>query len=335
MTDFKTYSGSVAGDHQQIRLDRYVSECLRLLSRSQIKNRVVQARLNGKAVKLSRLVKAGDMLELSWLPGVEERLEPEAIPLDILYEDARVVVLNKKQGMVVHPGAGNHNGTLANALLFRRKMLRPGCGGDAPAGEEGLRTGIVHRLDKDTSGVLIAAYDDEALAFLADQFKSRKARKRYLALVQGTPPQETGTIDEPLFRDPRDRKKFSAPPLLAEWRSPAARQNAAVRSPGKNALTLYKVLKSWGGYSLLLIKPKTGRTHQIRVHLKCLGTPVLGDPLYGKADRRFKDAALMLHARSLELTLPGRGEASRFKAPVPERMKVIIRTLNSLYEERS
>jgi 23S rRNA pseudouridine1911/1915/1917 synthase len=316
-----SYSGSVAEAHDGIRLDRYASECLGLLSRSQIKNRLVEARLNGRAVKLSRSVKTGDALELFWLPAAAEHLVPEDLPLNILYEDTRIVVINKAQGMVVHPGAGNHGGTLANALLFRRMQIHPG----EDSFQENSRTGIVHRLDKDTSGVLIAAYDDEALAFLAGQFKARTVQKRYLALVQGTPALLMGRIDERIFRDPRDRKKFCSPSLLKR----KAGISGVPGEPGKNALTLYRVLKSWGDYSLLQLKPKTGRTHQIRVHLKCLGTPILGDPLYGKEDRRFADASLMLHARSLEITLPGRSAPSRFTAPAPERMKALIKCLNN------
>jgi 23S rRNA pseudouridine1911/1915/1917 synthase len=311
--ELETYSGLVSEDHNGIRLDRYASLHLNLLSRSQIKTRLVTAKLNGKNVKLSRFVKSGDALELTWLSQVEENLEAQDIPLDILYEDSRVAVVNKKQGMVVHPGAGNYRNTLANALLFRR-MQKTGEKGD---GEQilsrGPRTGIVHRLDKDTSGVIITAYDDEALAILSDQFKARTIQKRYLAIVQGTPPETRGRISGRIFRDPRNRKLFTTG-----------------KDAGRSALSFYTVLKSWGAYSLLLVQPKTGRTHQIRVHLKSLGTPILGDPLYGRGDNRFKDAALMLHAWSLAIVLPGNVEASLFKAPVPNHMKVIIRCLNNM-----
>jgi 23S rRNA pseudouridine1911/1915/1917 synthase len=304
-----------------MRLDRYASEGLGLLSRSQIKNRLVSARLNGRDVKLSRIVKAGDALELRWLPQAEENLEAEDLKLDILYEDERVVVVNKRQGMVVHPGAGNYRGTLANALLFRRLQRRE----EKTSPDCGLRTGIVHRLDKDTSGVIIAAYDDEALAFLSDQFKTRVIKKRYLALVQGTPGEASGKIAEGIFRDPRNRKRFTAPSLYGKYRTG---RRGVSPGPGRSALTFYRVLKSWGAYSLVLVKPKTGRTHQIRVHMKCLGTPILGDPLYGRRDSRFKDASLMLHAFRLTVTLPGDGRISCFTAPPPLHMKRIIRCLN-------
>jgi 23S rRNA pseudouridine1911/1915/1917 synthase len=205
--------------------------------------------------------------------------------------------------MVVHPGAGNYSGTLANALAFRRKFQG--------ANGEDSRPGIVHRLDKETSGLIIAAYDDEALAFLSDQFKARKARKTYAAIVTGMP-KAKGRIETFIGRDPRDRKKF------------------AVLQKGKMAVTYYKALKSWGSHSLVLLRPKTGRTHQLRVHLRFIGCPVLGDKVYGFNDRLFPDASLMLHARRLAITLPGNLERTVFTSPVPERFKRIVRCLNGL-----
>jgi 23S rRNA pseudouridine1911/1915/1917 synthase len=292
-----------------LRLDRYVAEYTGLLTRSQIKSRRLSARLNGKEVKISRQVRKGDLLELFWLESPPTDLVPEDIPLDILYEDDRVVVVNKVPGMVVHPGAGNPGGTLANALLFRRRQ-RLGSGEESPRDGTGFRPGIVHRLDKDTSGVIIAAYDDEALSFLADQFKNRRVKKRYAALVRGTPPEGRGTVETLLCRDSRDRKKFTVS-----------------RERGKAALTRYRVIHSWGAYSLLLLAPKTGRTHQIRVHMRYLGHPLLGDPLYGSLDPRFPGAGLMLHAKSLTLVLPGRGDAETFRTPLPPRFLDTIKCL--------
>jgi 23S rRNA pseudouridine1911/1915/1917 synthase len=294
-----------------LRLDRYVAEYLKLLSRSQIKARRLNASLNGKEVKVSRILKAGDKLELRWEDEPETELIPEDIPLDILYEDDRAVVVNKAQGMVVHPGAGNRRRTLANALLFRRQSRRPISPG---AGSAGLRPGIVHRLDKDTSGVIIAAYDDEALAFLAGQFKSGAVRKSYAALVAGTPRESSGRIESRIARDPRDRKKFA----------PSFDQGK-----GKLSLTLYRVVRSWGSHSLLLVKPRTGRTHQIRVHLRSLGHPIVGDPLYGKPDPRFPGATLMLHAKSLAILLPDHGEMKTFRTSLPSRFREIMEALNS------
>ena len=288
-----------------LRLDRYIAEKLGLLSRSQIKARKLKGKINGKDVKVSRLVKNGDILELCWEEADPVNIIPENIPLDILYEDGRAVIINKKQGMVVHPGAGNWHGTLANALYYRK--LQQG----SLSNLTGPRPGIVHRLDKETSGVMTAAYDDEALAFLAGQFKSRKTRKTYIAIVNGIPGEKKGRIETCIARDPKDRKRFT------------------VSSRGKYALTLYSVIKTWKNHSLLLLRPKTGRTHQLRVHLRYLGHPITGDPLYGFADPLFSRASLMLHSRSLAITLPGETQARVFKAPLPDRFSEMIRFLRS------
>jgi 23S rRNA pseudouridine1911/1915/1917 synthase len=293
---------------EAIRLDRYVAEYIGLLTRSQIKSRFLEARLNGRPVKLSRLVKAGDVLDLSWTEAPPADLVPENIPLDIVYENERVVVINKPQGMVVHPGAGNHRGTLANALLYRRLERA------VPAGTgEWFRPGIVHRLDKDTSGLIIAAYDDEALVFLADQFKARKVKKTYAALVRGSLREKRGRIETAIIRDSRDRKRFTCSPPES--------------GRGKYALSFYRVVRFWGDYSLVFLRPKTGRTHQLRLHLRCLGHPILGDPLYGSPDSGFPGASLMLHAKNLSLTLPGGGPGN-FKSALPRRFRKIIRELS-------
>jgi 23S rRNA pseudouridine1911/1915/1917 synthase len=314
------YSGRVPGAvPEDLRLDRYIAEYLRLLSRSQIKAKKLKAAVNGKDAKVSRLVKPGDFLELAWPDPEPETLLPEDIPLDIIYEDSRVVVVNKAQGMVVHPGAGNHSGTLANALLGRR--LKQGREPEWTRGQipfPNRRPGIVHRLDKDTSGVIIAAYDEEALAFLSAQFKERRVRKIYAAIVKGSPPEPRGKVDMRITRDSRDRKRFTVS-----------------KDQGRIALTRYKVVREMGGYSLLLLKPRTGRTHQIRVHLKYLGCPILGDPVYSCGDARFPGATLMLHAKNLSIALPGpaplpalqpAGQAlRRFAAPLPPRFTAFLR----------
>ncbi|MDR2073214.1 MAG: RluA family pseudouridine synthase [Spirochaetaceae bacterium] len=343
--DQLSYSGLVKDLAGEIRLDRYVAEHLRLLSRSQIKNRILEVRVNGKPVKISRLLRAGDALALSWLPQAPVYLEPEHIPLNILYEDRRCVVINKVQGMVVHPGAGNHSGTLANALLWRKFFCRDAAGSreaaasaaGGMAAEAGLRSGIVHRLDKDTSGVLIAAYDDAALAMLSAQFKARTVKKRYTALVQGRFREERGKIRTRLIRDPRDRRRFTILPERAARAGSALvpvplAGSVPVKAPGKKlrgklAITYYRVLQSWGNYSLVSLMPKTGRTHQLRVHLKYLGHPSLGDPLYGSGDRSFSGVPLLLHARSLKIVLPEDSEASCFTAPLPGVFKNTLGTL--------
>ena len=301
-----------AGIPPGLRLDRYAAEYLKVLSRSQIKARNLEARLNGKAVKVSRPLRGGEHLELSWTEAESSFLTPENLPLDVVYEDNRVIVVNKAQGMVVHPGAGNWQGTLANALLYRRIE-------NGRLSEDGVisnqRPGIVHRLDKDTSGLIIAAWDDEALAFLSEQFKARTVNKTYAALVLGCPREEKGRIDRRIIRSRRNRKVFTVSD-----------------SEGRASLTFYKVIRSWGDHSLLLIRPKTGRTHQIRIHLKSLGTPIMGDPLYGREESSFKKASLMLHAKNLSLVLPSchsrEARPITFKTALPERFQNIIRVLN-------
>ncbi|MDR2574877.1 MAG: RluA family pseudouridine synthase [Treponema sp.] len=297
-------------DPAGLRLDRYIAENLGLLSRSQIKARELEARINGKAVKISRIVKNGDKIELSWNEAEPVNLIPENIPLDIIFENSRVVVINKPQGMVVHPGAGNWQGTLANALYHRRLELRITENDTQAQGPgPGLRPGIVHRLDKDTSGVIITAWDDETLAFLAEQFKSRKTRKTYIAIVSGIPKEKKGHIETFIARDPKDRKRFT------------------VSDRGRASLTLYSVIKTWRSHSLLLLRPKTGRTHQIRVHLRHLGHPVAGDTIYGFTDPVFQNTGLMLHSRSLAITLPDETEQRIFKAPLPERFTKMFKLL--------
>jgi 23S rRNA pseudouridine1911/1915/1917 synthase len=304
------FSGIVEGT-AGLRLDRYVSECLGLLSRSQVSSRSLSALVNGKQVKRSRLVKTGDRLELCWEDAESPNVEAEDIPLRVIYEDSRVLVIDKAQGMVVHPGAGNRSGTLVNALLFRRAAGPSGLP-DLPSIPGGpFRPGIVHRLDKDTSGVMICAWDAGALAFLAEQFKTRKARKRYVAILRGVPREGSGRIKTLLCRDSRDRKRF------------------AVGERGKEALSYYRVLRSWGTHSLVLLRPRTGRTHQLRVQTAYLGHPIVGDALYGSGDRLFPGAAMMLHARSLSLTLPGECERRVFSSPLPDRFRCLIRTLEA------
>jgi 23S rRNA pseudouridine1911/1915/1917 synthase len=314
----------------ELRLDRYISEQLGLLSRSQIKIRSMEAQLNGKAVKLSRIVKPGDSLDLSWADPKPADLIPEDLPLKVIYEDSRVIVVDKAQGMVVHPGAGNSGGTLANALLYRR--LQRGTLIQADAGSGGsfrrgssitvknsvgdidgkwFRPGIVHRLDKDTSGVMIAAWDEEALVFLSDQFKRRRVLKTYVAIVQGIPKEASGCIETLISRDSRNRKRF----IVSSDR-------------GKSAITRYRVIRSWKDHSLVLLCPRTGRTHQLRVHLQYLGHPITGDPIYGFSDPDFPEASLMLHAKSLSITLPGKKSPATFKSPLPDRFYFMVKKLN-------
>lgn len=290
------------------RADRYIAEGLGLMSRSQLKARSARIFVGGSPAKLSRPLKTGDLLAVEWREEAPSELLPEDIPLSIVYEDGRVIVVDKAQGMVTHPGAGNRSGTLANALLYR---LRAGARADAamPA-----RAGIVHRLDKDTSGLLIAAKDAEAQAYLAAQFKDRTAHKEYIAVTRGIPKPAAGRIENRLGRDPRDRKRF-----------------AEVGEGGRIAITDYRLLFAYGNYGLVFLKPRTGRTHQLRVHLAGLGTPILGDPIYGRKDRDFPEATLMLHALRLRIRLPGKEESELFKSAVPRRFKALLAELERRY----
>ena len=293
---------------QGLRLDRFVSENMGLLSRSQIKARNLKAKINGKDVKLSRIVKQGDYLDLNWDIAQPEYITPEDIPLDIVWEDERCIVVNKAQGMVVHPAAGNRRGTLANALYFIMLNKYPGQKDNCDY-KINMRPGIVHRLDKETSGIIISALDDEAHAFLSQQFKDRKVKKNYLAIICGTPKERTGRIETCITRDIRNRKRFTAAPQ------------------GKQAISYYKVLKSWSYYSLVMLRPRTGRTHQLRVHMKHIGHPILGDPVYGCNDKNFPNASLMLHSKSLVITLPGEKNERAFSSSIPERFTAVIEKL--------
>lgn len=310
-----SYSGTVTeAPPGGLRLDRYIAEYLKILSRSQIKARKAAAKVNGKNVKISRTLKTGDWLELSWEESPPAYLVPEDLPLDIIYEDSKIIVINKAQGMVVHPGAGNFTGTLANALLFRI-MSRQGKGAFVSPGSLGnIRPGIVHRLDKDTSGLIVCAFDEKSHEFLSGQFKNRRVIKTYAALIKGCPKEDRGRIETGILRDQKNRKLFTVS-----------------SSKGKPSLTLFRLVKTWGNYSLLLLRPKTGRTHQLRVHLKALGNPILGDPLYGGeiSLKPFRPAGLpgltlMLHAKRLSIVLPGNTGLSTFRTALPERFREFI-----------
>jgi 23S rRNA pseudouridine1911/1915/1917 synthase len=299
-----------------IRLDKYIAHNAGL-TRSKLKSGVKKILLNGQDAKLSSKIKDGDTVEILW-EEAPPAYEPQDIPLDILYEDSAVTVVNKAQGMVTHPGAGNYSGTLVNALLFH-------WGFGAAATE---RPGIVHRLDKDTSGALIAAKTDDAALWLAEQFAARRVKKEYIAIVTGRPPAEKGKIKTLIARDTRNRKRFAAVPIADEGR---AGELSAEKPRGKLALTLYRRVACYGPFTLLRVRIKTGRTHQIRVHLKHIGCPVLGDALYGSKSKVFPDAALMLHAYRLSIRLPRAEGFSTFVAPVPRRFIEVMRTLRERF----
>jgi 23S rRNA pseudouridine1911/1915/1917 synthase len=292
-----------------MRADRFLAEAAGLMSRSQLKARGASIFVNGVAEKPSRLLKPGDAVEVLWTAEPEHSFLPEKLDVDLIYEDEEVFVFDKAQGMVTHPANGHWGDTLANAALWL----------DADRKGKGCppRGGIVHRLDKDTSGVIIVARSGAAHEFLAAQFKSRAVRKEYAAIVRGLPGGDSGRIDNFLARDRKDRKKF-----------------AAAEQGGKHAVTDYKVLKRWnlegrGSYALVALYPRTGRTHQLRVHLSELGFPILGDPLYGRKDNLFPEATLMLHARRLRISLPGAAEPTTFKTELPQRFREVMASLDS------
>jgi len=310
----------VAAPPAAMRADKYLSDVLKLMTRSQLKARGAHLFCNDKPAKFSCALKAGDRVRLEWMEAPSEEILPEPIPLALLYQDDDVFVIDKPQGMVTHPAAGNWSGTLANGVLWLAQHT-PSAVATPPA-ENPPRAGIVHRLDKDTSGVIIVARTAAAHEFLARQFRDRIARKEYIAIVRGVPSTEIGRIDTWLARSPRDRKKFSV----------------SAEGHGKRALTLYRVRAVWTAdsgakasskasskapstYSLLSLYPRTGRTHQLRVHCAHIGCPILGDPIYGTRDPRFPDATLMLHAHMLKIALPSDGEPRVFRAPIPSRFR--------------
>jgi len=289
------------------------------LSRSQAKRLIEEGLilLNGRRVKASFTVRAGDMAAGDFPEPEPLSAEPEAIPLAVLYEDEDILVLDKPAGLVVHPSTTGSSGTLVNALLHHCQDL-PGIKGV-------IRPGIVHRLDKDTSGVMVVAKTEGALAELGRQFKEREVEKTYLAIVHGMFREQAGTIEAAIGRHPTERKKMSI-----HSRS------------GRGAVTQWGLLEAFPGHSLLEIRPQTGRTHQIRVHLASVGHPVLGDALYGRKGRPGAIADLVLrdvvkklnrqalHAHRLTFTHPRTGEKITFISPVPPDMEEVLRCLRAM-----
>ena len=269
--------------------------------------------INGKICRKSARVKAGDSIHIEYDEEVFEGLEAEDIPLSVIYEDNEILVINKEQGIAVHPGAGCFSGTIANALVGRY-------GEDFSTSDDDTRPGIVHRLDKDTSGVMIIARTLESHHSLQQQFFSHKTEKHYYAIAKGFFTSQEGIIEKRVERDPWNRKKFRA-------------TDSPVK--GKDAKTSYQVLKQMDGYALLDVRIYTGRTHQIRVHMSSIGHSLLGDPVYGSKDVRFPDATLMLHAWKLRIKHPATGEDMLFEAPIPERFQSIIRSLSASDQPQS
>ena len=293
-------------ENETKRLDIYISEAYKMLSRTAIKRLLEEEKIhvNGKVEKSSYKVKNGDNIEIEIPNAKETKLEAQNIPVPVIYEDKDIIVVNKPKGMVVHPANGNPDGTLVNAILAMCKGSLSGIGGE-------IRPGIVHRLDKDTSGLLIVAKNDEAHIKMSKQIQDRKVEKRYIALVRGNVPDDEATIDMPIARSKVDRKKM------------------AVDKNGKEAVTHFKVLKRYGNYTLLEIKIDTGRTHQIRVHMSYIGYPVVGDSVYSSGKNEFGVEGQMLHARYLKFKHPITGKELNLEAPLPEYFEKIIKQLES------
>lgn len=287
------------------RVDKYLSEQLDGLTRSAIQNLLEDGlvTIDGQPIKKNYKLTSGESLTVT-LPEVRAvDLVPQELPLDIVYEDKDIIVVNKARGMVVHPAAGNWDGTLVNALMFHCGSSLSGINGE-------LRPGIVHRIDKDTSGLLVVAKNDLAHRGLAAQIAAHTARREYEAIVCGTMRENEGTIDKPIGRSKTDRKKM------------------AIMSDGRQAITHFAVLGRYRGYTHMAFRLETGRTHQIRVHMASVGHPIIGDPLYGPKKERF--AALggqCLHAGTLTLTHPRTGERMVFRAPRPAYFDEVLKRL--------
>ena len=314
--DSETLTFNIDETSVDSRLDSYLASQIPTWSRARLQ-RLIETEdvvVNGRSAKPSYRLRKGDEIEVELTAPQVESFTPENIPIDVVYEDDTLMVVNKPAGLVVHPAAGIHSGTLANALAFHFQNL--------PASEGSIRPGIVHRLDRDTSGLLVIAKTEKALENLSDQFRDRTVFKSYVALVHGRVDNAAGRIEQPLARDPSNRTRM-----------------AVVRG-GRTAITLYKVRKHYDRFTLLNVELKTGRTHQIRVHLAWLHHPVVGDETYGGGrDNNIQDARLrsivrklgrhFLHSQRLAITHPTTGERLEFEAPLPAELSDLLRQIDS------
>ena len=289
---------------QKKRIDSYIVDKNINLSRTAIKRLLDEGKIlvNGKKQKPSYKPEVGDIITIEIMKPKEVELKPQDIPIDIIYEDKDIIVVNKPKGMVVHPANGNPDGTLVNAILAKCKDSLSGIGGE-------IRPGIVHRLDKDTSGLLIIAKNDQAHINMSKQIQDRKVIKKYIALVKGVIGENTATIDMPIARSTKDRKKMAVDPK------------------GKEAITHYKVLQRYDKCTLLEIKIDTGRTHQIRVHMSYIGHPVVGDMQYSNGKNEFGIEGQMLHSKYLEFDHPITGKRLKLEAPLPEYFEQVLKEL--------
>lgn len=298
----------IVGLEEAIRIDKYLSNQLQHLTRSKIKGFIQSGYVSVDGVietKASTKIKTGSEVRILIPENEIEDVIPENLSLDIIFEDDNVIVLNKPAGMVVHPGAGNLSGTLVNGLVSYYPPIRKVGEADRP--------GVVHRLDKDTSGVLMFAKTDIAYKWLVNQFKSRSVEKKYIALVDGHPPTKNGRIEAPILRDPHHRTRMAV----------------GMKGQGKPAVSEYFELQRFEKHSLLEVHLITGRTHQIRVHMKYIGVPVAGDTLYGRRQSSIDLHRNFLHAKTLSVKLPGNRIPTTFEAPLPEELQLVVNTLKN------
>jgi 23S rRNA pseudouridine1911/1915/1917 synthase len=283
-------------------------DCLPEFSRTRIAGLIADGfvSINGEAAKKSgQKIEDGDEVEVRIPPAQPTTLVAESIPLDVIFENDDLMIVNKPAGMVVHPAPGHDQGTLVNAVLGHDPEIE-GIGGEE-------RPGIVHRLDKDTSGLIVVAKNERAHRWLTEQFKERRVEKTYLALVDGKPPTPTGRVEAPIGRDLKDRKKMAIVPL----------------SKGREAVSEYKTLESFHKHTLLEFHPHTGRTHQIRLHCAFLGCPIVADTIYGNQRKSVPLKRHFLHAYQLKVVLPGETESRLFEAPLPVELDVILQQLRN------
>ena len=295
----------ISENESGVRLDKVITLLDENITRATAQKLLDENKVtvNSKNEKPSYKVKVSDTIEIEYEKPKESKLKPEDIPLDVIYEDKDIIIVNKEKGMVVHPGNGNPNGTLANAIMARCKGSLSGIGGE-------IRPGIVHRIDKDTSGIIIVAKNDKAHLNISNQIKEHKTIKTYLALVRGEVKENEATINMPIGRSDRDRKKM------------------AVTKKGKEAVTHFKVLKRFNGYTYLEIVIETGRTHQIRVHLSEIGYPIVGDTTYSNGKNLFGIEGQMLHAYKIKFVHPTTGKEVEFKAELPKYFKDVLERLD-------
>ena len=294
----------VIAENSGERLDSYIASNMNGLSRTAVKRLIEEGniKINGKEQKVSYKVQENDEIIIDEPEVKDIDLKAQDIPVEVVYEDKDIIVVNKPKGLVVHPANGNWDGTLVNAIMAICKDSLSGIGGE-------IRPGIVHRLDKDTSGLLIIAKNDEAHLNMSNQIKDRKVKKIYYALVRGVVSENEATINMPIGRSTKDRKKM------------------AVNKNGKEAITHFKVLERFNKYTLLEVKIDTGRTHQIRVHLSEIGHPVVGDEVYSNGKNEFGVKGQLLHAKSLTFKHPITGKEMHLETELPDEFSNVLKEL--------